>query len=158
MKLSNLFNFIAQLWKLTEKGKMLNKLRRWQYYYKKTAIPDVGDTGFIKVSDKGSDKFLVFHNLTKAVELAENISTLNSDYMWQWTVESSDAGGWSRISNADGLFLTSKLIAFKSTLAVEKLGNFKTLNKECVVFLIKKIYIKTCSNLEVLAILGNIYM
>ena len=65
---------------------------------------------------------MTFHNLTKAVELAENVSTLNSDHMWHWNVESSDYRGWSRISNADGLFLTSKLVGGSSRVAVEKLG------------------------------------
>ena len=119
------FNFIAQLWKITEEGKLLNKLRHWQYYYRKTTIPDVGDTGVVKVYDKGLDKILTFHNLTKAVGLAENISTLDSHHMWKWNVESSDLVGWSRISIADGLFLTSKLIGGRSRLAVENMGKCK---------------------------------
>ena len=56
------------------------------------------------------------------MELAENVSTLNSDHMWHWNVESSDYRGWSRISNADGLFLTSKLVGGTSRVAVEKIS------------------------------------
>ena len=131
------WNFSAQLWKIKQKGKLLNKLRRWQYYYRNTTIPDVGNTGFIKVFDKGLYKILTFHNLTKAVELAENTSTLDSHHMWKWNVESSDLVGWSRISITDGLFLTSKLIGGRSRLAVEKMGKCKASieNKKYVVFL-----------------------
>ena len=71
------------------------------------------------------------------MELAENTSTLDSHHMWKWNVESSDLVGWSRISIADGLFLTSKLIGGRSRLAVEKMGKCKASieNKKYVVFL-----------------------
>ena len=71
------------------------------------------------------EKILVFHNFTKAVELAENVTLLESYYTWQWKVEAADAEGWSKISNPDGLYLTSKLTGKSSKLAVEKEGKLK---------------------------------
>ena len=66
----------------------------------------------------------MYHNLTKAIELAENISTLSVYQKWQWYVEASNDGGWSKIKNVDnGLFLTSKLSGDrKSVLTLEKEG------------------------------------
>ena len=120
-----LFYFTAQLWKFKDDEKLLNKLRQWPYYFRNTAIPKVGNTGQIKVYDRGLEKILVFHNFTKAVELAENVSSLESYYTWQWKVEAADAEGWSKITNPDGLYLTSKLTGKSSKLAVEKEGKLK---------------------------------
>ena len=119
------FDFIAQLWKLRDDSTLLNKLRLWPYYYKdNTTIPNIGTTGLIKVYNRGVEKFLSYHNLTKAFTLAENISMLSVYQKWQWHVEPADDWGWSRITNADnGLYLTSKLSADRrSILTLEKEG------------------------------------
>ena len=75
------------------------------------------------VEDKGLNKFLSYHNLTKTFELVENNSTLNVNHQWQWNVETADNGGWSKISNTEnGLFLTTKYINRTSIITLENEG------------------------------------
>jgi len=129
----NSLKFTAQLWKMKEDGTLLNKLRRWRYHSRNTTIPKVGTTGMIKVHYKGEDKILTFHNLTRAVQLVKNVSSLESYYSWRWKVEAADNGGWSRITNPDGLFLTTKLSQRFSTLHVEKEGMPKSTEEQFLV-------------------------
>ena len=74
----------------------------------------------IKVYDGGIEKFLVFHNLTRGTELVEDVASLENYYTWNWKVELANHGGWFKITNPDGLFLTTKLNGVRSTLSVEK--------------------------------------
>ena len=113
------------MWKLGDDGNLLNKLRQWPYYFRNTTIPKVGTSGQIKVEDGGINKILTFHNFTKGLELFEDVSSLENYYMWQWKVEAADVDGWSKITNPDGLYLTSKLSNQRSTLTVEKEGMFE---------------------------------
>ena len=74
----------------------------------------------IKVFDGGMEKILVFHNHTRGTELVEDLASLESYYTWKWKVEPANNGGWFKITNPDGLFLTTKLNGVRSTLSVEK--------------------------------------
>ena len=100
---------------------MLNKLRRWRYHSKYTTIPNAGSSGPIIVYDRGINKTLAVHNFTKKVEL-KDLGSLDSYYTSEWKVEQANDAGWSRITNPDGLFLTTKLSDKSSVLAVEKEG------------------------------------
>ena len=116
-----LYHFIsAQLWRLTSKGHLENKLRDWNYIEPNLTEIDP-DEGVIEVQNIG--KVLTMNNKTKVVEYEVKKTPVPTSQ--KWTLGSPDGHRWQTIQHADtGLYLTARYKVPIPILTVEsEIGN-----------------------------------
>ena len=127
-------NFPAQLWKLTKRGKLHNKLRTWQYSDTNgTILPQNGTDGYIEVNtiNKGYQVMTVRKNSSitdRPIEVVFSPKQTSGADLQQWKLGRPDANGWRTIQIM-GLdkytYLTANLIGPLRVVTVDQKGNIQ---------------------------------
>ena len=120
--------FLAQQWKHTPDGKLVNRLRTWAYGKKKsTQIPSHGMKGRINIREKfGREKILAFPfpregNTMQYKEISEKYKLFQT-----WEIGLPDQEGWFNISSPKAVnkYLTVTKIGNRNQLTMEEEGEF----------------------------------
>ena len=118
------------MWRLTNDGKLVNKLRDWLYHdMNSTIVPKNGTAGFIEVNIGGVYKALTVNNDTFKTNVPKKVGFSTKQMpisgRQSWTLSPPDVNGWRTINNtASGShsYLTSNYINNLRVLTVDKKG------------------------------------
>ncbi len=118
------YYFLAQQWKLTSEGKLINKLRNWAYRSKEsTYIAKDSKIGPIIITKKRDKKFLTL-NSTSGEVVYEKRFERGKRLPQRWKIGYPDTYGWRHITHpqSGGLYLTVTLLGTRNILTVENKG------------------------------------
>ena len=116
--------FLAQQWKLTSEGKLINKLRSWAHRSKEsTYIAKDSKVGPIIITKKIDKKFLTL-NSTSGEVVYENRFERGKRLPQRWRIGYPDADGWRNITHpqSGGLYLTVTFQGSRNILTVKSKG------------------------------------
>ena len=116
--------FLAQQWKLTSEGKLINKLRSWAHRSKEsTYIAKDSKVGPIIITKKRDKKFLTLNSTSGEVEY-ENRFERGKRLPQRWKIGYPDTNGWRHITHpqSGGLYLTVTFQGTRNILTVENKG------------------------------------
>ena len=86
------------MWKKSDDGKLINKLRCWLSTYCRknyTSLPEDNTVGFIEFTDKG---VLGVKSGTSKVSFSVKKNPTDDGQQWHWDMP-EDASGWRRLIN-----------------------------------------------------------
>ena len=119
--MTNVSNFLAQLWRFSPKGHLENKMRRWRHSDTNSSIdPKDAQEGFIEIHEIG--KLLTLKDeITKKVGFEEKSTSMSSSQTWKLGPEREN--GWRTIVHSkSGLYLTTRTTGQFTILTVAAKG------------------------------------
>ena len=116
--------FSEQLWKKSEDGKLLNKLRCWLSTFCRknyTSLPEYDAAGFIEFEERG---VLTTESGTNVVDFSVKESPITDEQEWYWEKPNDFSGWWHIVNKKTSKYLTAEVGSRFGLLSVKDKGNY----------------------------------